>query len=378
VIGNFVGGMFGGKKQPKRTGGISNTTFIDGVLSQNNKNIFNRDMRSSAPINQAVSGASESFARTLSSLTKMFGGAGNVSSYAQYFGRPDGSSYQRLSGTVDGVDFMARAGKGKFGDKDLQEFISKITGEYLAKAIQSTGVPEAIKKLFAGVTDSAGVQALLGTSQSLNDAQKTLASRFGLTLDNSVDMAKQLGLTGEALAGYLNQLSEAAQGTRTNTEVMEDMRTKLTKIFGQELPSDVNKFDEYIKSVDKTTEGGLKRVAELLSIRSAFVEYDNALDQFNNTLIDSATALGLINSNLYTDRASLQTAQALAGQGIAGIYNSTDANMNGKIMTETLISLRQGIALLIEESKRTSENTLTTARTLLNVTDGVTLLTSTS
>lgn len=374
MIGKAVGGLFGGKKLPKRTGAISDLNFIDGVTTTKTRKTKKFNINKS--IASALGSSNQSFVDSIKALNSMFGINEDIQLSTRYMGRDGGSSYKFLRGNIGGRALDISTPKGKFGEKDLQDFINKITGEYLAKAIQSTGVPEAIKKLFAGLTDAKSVQTMIATSGQLNAAQKKLAERFGLTIDNSVTMAKQLGLTGESLAVYLSQLSEAALGTRNNNEVLEDMRKKLTNVFGKELPSDINKFDEYIKSVDKTTDAGLKRVSDLLSIRSAFIEYDAALDSFNNTLIDSATALGLIDSNLYADLSSFQTAKALAGQGITGVYNSTNANLNGKIMTETLVALRQGIAQLIEESKRTSDNTLTTARTLLNVTDGTTLLTS--
>jgi len=376
IIGSAVSGLFGGKKQPKRTGGISNTSLVDGVFSQNNKNIFNRDMKASAPINQAVDTASESFAKTLSNFSKMFGGAGDVSSYAQYFGRPDGSSYQRLSGTVDGVDFMARAGKGKFGDKDLQDFISKITGEYLAKAIQSTGVPEAIKKLFVGVTESSTVQSLINVSGQLNDSQKQLAERFGLTLNNSVDMATQLGLTGDSLATYLGQLGELGLGFKTESQVMQDAKDKLIKVLGSNLPDSIEEFDAKIKAIDKSTSEGLKEVSDLLGIRAGFIAYENALDSLNSKLVDSSVALGLIDSSNYQDRASFEAAQAFAGQGLRGIYNSSDVSANGTLVASELQKLREGIAELIKQAQATSSSTLQTARVLMQVTDGASLITT--
>jgi hypothetical protein len=221
---------------------------------------------------------------------------------------------------------------------------------------------------------------MISALNKLSLSSDQLDDRFGLTLDQSAAVSKATGLTGDALAQYISQLGDLAYGYNTSEAVLEKAKKRLEETYGGSLPKDIDAFDAKIKAIDKTTQGGIELTAKLLGMRSDFIAYNDAIKQFNSTLVDSATILGLIeqNSNLYSDAASFNTAKALAGQGVNAIYNSSDASQNGRIMIDELVKLRTSIAYLIEEAKKTNDNTLTTARTLLQVTDGVTLLTSTA
>ena len=377
VVGSFVGSLFGKKKIP-RYGSTVNSTYVDGVYEETSRGkLYDKNLG----VTDVLSERSKAFGDTYKSALDMFGvDAPDLAIYQDQYKRGKSKkSGGRFSVTVGGETIKTSyVGKKKTAEQVYEAMNEKIFGEVLAKSLASvtSGLSESIRKLFDGITSSKTVQSMLNATAKLNSAQEELADRFGLTIDNSADVGRVVGLSGDALAAYLGQLGDTAYSFRTQAEIIQDAKNNLIKSFGGDLPSTIDDFDAQIKAVDKTTNAGLKRVADLLDMRAGFIAYTAAIEALNNTLVDSATALGLIDSSNYTDRASYETAQAFAAQGIRATYNSTDANANGKLMVSELQKLREGIAELIKQAQATSTSTLETARILLSVSDGASLITS--
>jgi len=356
IIGKVVSGLFGSKKQPKRTGGVSSTGYIDGVLTQSNANIKKRDFRGDKNINNAIDSASESFTKTLSMFSKAFGGTGNVSSYAHYFGRPDGGSYKSLTANVDGNEFRIPAKNGKFGDKDLQDFIAKMTGEYLAKAIQSTAVGANIKALFSGLTTTDDVSAMLNATMALQDSQKELATKYGITVDEASRLAKATGMSGSALAEYVAKLAGVTAALRTPAQQILKIREELTAELGGILPDTLDQFDLRLKSLDKTTEAGTKEFNKLFASRDKVGAYSSGISGIRSGIEQAVFGLMSQDQQLQANREAL--AKSFADLGLAVPQTAQDLINLSKgldLTTEAGLNIAFAMPTLAEQFKAVSD-----------------------
>jgi len=356
IIGKVVSSLFGSKKQPKRTGGVSSTGYIDGVLTQSNKNINKRDFKGDKNINTAIDSASEAFAKTMSAFSKAFGGAGDVSSYGHYFGRSGGGSYKSFKGTIDGQAFDAKAKNAKFGDKDLQDFISKITGEYLAKAIQSTAVGANIKALFNGLTTSDDVGAMLNATMALQDSQKELAEKYGITVDEASRLAKATGLSGTALAEYVTKIAGVTSALRTPAQQILKIREELTAELGGILPDTLDQFDLRLKSLDKTTEAGTKEFNKLFSSRDKVGAYSSGISGIRSGIEQSVFGLMSQDQQLQANREAL--AKSFADLGLAVPQTAQDLINLSKgldLTTEAGLNIAFAMPTLAEQFKAVSD-----------------------
>lgn len=366
AIGNAVGGLFGGKDIPM-VGSQAKGTFTGGVFTGKSSKFGDKDLGAGSSLVEL----SKAFSERLGGLFKTMGIDDTIKTSARFRKRTNVRGY-----------FGAEFAGGRLGlqqiskNEDFSKYAEKVLGKRIVQAIEKSFLSTDIKGLFTGLTKSDTVKNMIDALNKLSLSSDQLDDRFGLTVDQSAAVAKATGLTGDALAAYISQLGELSYGYNTTEAVIKKAQARLEETFGGTLPDNIDAFDKRIKEVDKTTNEGVELTAKLLGMRGDFINYKNALEEFNATLVDSATALGLVDSSNFTDKASYEAARAFAAQGINGIYNSSNADLNGKIMINELQKLREAIAEVVKNTQATSASTLETARVLLNVTDGASLITT--
>jgi hypothetical protein len=157
--------------------------------------------------------------------------------------------------------------------------INSALGTVTVQAIQASKLPAQIKALFDGFTDKTQVSNLIDASVSLNGAQKQLADRFGITVDQSAQAAKATGLQGEALIAYVKKLASSASATKTIGETLfAAQQNMLNATKSGALPQSVKSFDLIIKSIDKTTSSGIGLFNSMFGIRDQFIAFTQAVD----------------------------------------------------------------------------------------------------
>jgi hypothetical protein len=156
--------------------------------------------------------------------------------------------------------------------------VDMVMGEGLVRAIQSSRLSADIKSLFDGFTDKTQVTALIQATMNLNGAQAELASRFGITVDQSAQAAKSTGLVGQALIDYVNKLTASAMAFATVGDQLIKFRTSLENVYGGGLPDTLKAYDAALKGIDKTTQEGIDTFVELFGMRDQFAQFRQAID----------------------------------------------------------------------------------------------------
>jgi tape measure domain-containing protein len=279
LIGSFVGSLFGGKDY-KRFG-----TTVSGVkvgqeeyAKTGEGKIYDRKI---AGIADPLNNLNEAFSNTLSTLFKSFDIESTIGTTSGMFQRGKSKKSGGIFGaSVDGVgigDMKVQIKKGTL-EQVYNALVDMVMGEGLVRAIQASKLSSSIKSLFDGFTDKTQVTALIQATMNLNGAQAELASRFGITVDQSAQAAKSTGLVGQALIDYVNKLTASAMAFATVGDQLIKFRTSLENVYGGGLPDTLKAYDAALKGIDKTTQEGIDTFVELFGIRDQFVQFRQAID----------------------------------------------------------------------------------------------------
>jgi tape measure domain-containing protein len=337
ALGSIVGGLFGGKKKPPQYGAQSFATYSGGDVTgyaKNNGRSLGGDALTS------MDALTKGFVETIGKFTKAFGVEAQATAMA-YF-RKRTTIRGNFGASVDGQGLWIEEAYGK---KDIaqgfEKFVNTVMGPMLVQAIQKSRLPGGIKTLFDGMTDRTQVMNMINATLGLNSAQKQLAERFGLTVDQSGRVSKATGLAGDDLIKFVNTLASAALSFKTAGEVLVEARDTLTESFsesggGSSLPGTLKAFDEILKGIDKTTQAGIQQFADLFAIREQFSQYTQAIDSLKGGVMGAL--FGIVSPG---------EQQAMMQADLAELFGSLNLQIPGSV--QELINLGKSIDYTTEE-----------------------------
>lgn len=285
-VGNLVGGMFGSKKQPPRASAGGHASIdADGALSSNIYKTPGRNTLDTG-IGGTLQSATGAFVQNLNSLLTSFGGQGVVSANATYGGRAKSSAFARFSANFDGesIDTGGIKYKKAFGEASLKEFIETILGPQLVAAIQkSKAIPEGVRALFNGMSDSTQVTNLINAVGSLNTASAGLSSQFGLTVDQAARVAAATGAVGDNLVTLVAGIGTLGQSYLTAGDLLQAAKSNLDKALdGAVMPATLKQYDAFLKGIDKTTAAGIDEFAKWFMVREQFAAFTTSLESLKD------------------------------------------------------------------------------------------------
>jgi tape measure domain-containing protein len=276
IIGSFAGSLFGKKKIPLSSS-QSSGTYTGGKFAPTSEGFFGKK---NLGIASNLSGLNETFSRSLGGLLNNFGLNDRVGSTSEINSRTNvrGSFGANFDG--GSVVYGTKFGKAKRTsiEQAFNQLTDQVLGPLLVEAIQKSKLPEGIRALFNGVSDKTQVANLINATVTLNASQAELASRFGITVDQSAKAAKSTGLVGQALIDYVNKLANTATSFQTLGDQLVKFRTGLEDVYGGSLPATLKAYDEAIKGVDKSTQAGIDSFVELFGIREQFAQFTASID----------------------------------------------------------------------------------------------------
>jgi tape measure domain-containing protein len=277
ALGSVVGSLFGGSKLPPRVTESRSGTFSSGQFTAfEGADVGKRKLGAAS----SLDGLNEVFSKQIGSLLSSFGISQSISTNSLLTKKKNVRA--RFNASIDGTQLGGfEESFGKKGDFNvaLQTMINSALGTVTVQAIQASKLPAQIKALFDGFTDKTQVSNLIDASVSLNGAQKQLADRFGITVDQSAQAAKATGLQGEALIAYVKKLASSASATKTIGETLfAAQQNMLNATKSGALPQSVKSFDLIIKSIDKTTSSGIGLFNSMFGIRDQFIAFTQAVD----------------------------------------------------------------------------------------------------
>jgi tape measure domain-containing protein len=276
IIGNFVGGLFGKKKIPLSSS-QSIGQYSNGKFAPTSEGFFGKK---NLGIASNLSGLNEAFSRSLGGLLNNFGLSDKVYTSSEINSRTNvrGSFVSDFEGGR--ISYGTKFGKAKRTsiEQAFNQLTDQVLGPLLVEAIQKSKLPDGIRALFNGVSDKAQVANLINATVMLNSAQEQLASRFGITVDQSAKAAKSTGLVGQALIDYVNKLASTAMSFQTIGDQLVKFRTSLEESYGGSLPATLKAYDEALKGIDKTTQEGIDSFVALFGIREQFAQFTASID----------------------------------------------------------------------------------------------------
>jgi tape measure domain-containing protein len=285
AIGGLVGSLFGGKDYKRFGTSVSGTQTTGGKYQQTGiGTIYDRRI---AGVDGSLNGLNESFGNALSTLFQAFDINSNIGTFS---GLTQRGKSQKTGGTfnasIDGREIGRLDISIKKGSLEqvYNALVDKVFGEGLVKAIQASRLSSDIKSLFNGFTKKEEVAGLIQAVINLNTAQDELASRFGITVDQSARAAKSTGLVGQALVDYVNKLAGSAMAFQTIGDQLVKFRTSLEEQYGGSLPATLKAYDEALKGIDKTTQAGIDSFVALFGIREQFAQFTASIDSIKGNV----------------------------------------------------------------------------------------------
>ena len=283
ALGSFFGGAFGGKSQPRRGGGAARVTTQNGQTTSQIGNLLGKNFNFNAQTGQNLESALTTFNTVISTLSRGFGGTGNVTSFAEYFGRGGGSSYKRFNAQLNGQSIGSMSTEGRYNDSDYQGFVNSIVQNFLVGAIQGLDIPAAIKQLLArGTVES--FEQLIPAVLSLNDSQEQLLKTYNLTITQAAQVALATGKSNEELAKFIVSLTSAGDTYKGIGAGLMAVNRALSGAFGMPLPESLKAFDTALKNIDKSTQAGIDQFLKMFELRADFATFQGAIDSLKGNV----------------------------------------------------------------------------------------------
>lgn len=272
-VGNLVGGLFG-KKSPPLTGDQVTGRFTNNAFTSSS-NVFGRR---SLGAGNTLADLSKAFSTQLGTLLTAFDPSASFNTNAIYRNRTN----QRAFFSVNSDTVYSNKNAG------MEDFIKGALGVGFVKALQQFNLPQAIKDLFAGITDAEVVQTMVGTVSALNKSNNALTDAFGLTAVQTAKVALESGLAGAELSTLLNAIVATANASRKTSLAMLQMKDDMTAALGSRgLFANLVEFDTALKNIDKSTDAGIKAFYDLFKLREQFASYQNAFDGVRSSVSDA-------------------------------------------------------------------------------------------
>jgi tape measure domain-containing protein len=362
---SVVKSLFGKKKVPRFSSQIT-STYADGVFSQANGKQFYKPLGDE----KQLGGLSEKFSRTLGGFLKGFGLNDGISTTADLLKKRK-ASYGVFSASFDGGSVSASTtGKAKNVQDTFARLVETVLGSTLVEAIQKTKVADGIKALFNGLTDKTQVVNMINASTTLQEAQKELADKYGLTVDLAGKVAVASGNAGDALAEFVKSLSSVAlSGRSLGTQLINnkdklfgDFNTVFGDVITEAVLSTVSRQVEIPATTtarNRTILGGSSGEFSLDSrspIASVIKQYQTVTEQVTTfvdrivsrglklprTIADYDTLLKNIDKTTVAGQAMFADVFALRDEFVAGI--NAENGLKG--------NLRGGLASIVSDAEK--------------------------
>lgn len=305
-IGGAVGGLFGGGGEKyKRVLQEQQSSLRNGIFTTSSV----KQVRTNDEVANAFAGVSEEISRIVSGLMGTFGLGTDVD--ARFKGRirrTSGDFATTLELAFDNVAVSLQKRFGVKGDfaKGFEKMVEYIYGEGFKKIIDASKLPAYVKELFAGITGQENVTRLVAGLDGLNRAAEGLNERFGITVEQTTQVARSLGLSGEALMQFIEEFGAVGASFNSVGKTILDIKDALQSSFGAELPATLKEFDAALKGIDKTTQAGIDAFAQLLTLRPQFEEFTVAVDALKSGVRTSIYSMVSDNEKLLMQRADMQ------------------------------------------------------------------------
>lgn len=284
AIGSAVGSLFGGESPPM-VGSQARGTFTGGTFTGTFGQYGKKDIGAGSALNDL----NKAFATSLGTLLGEFGLSDSVTAKSIFRQRTNVKGF--FGAQIDGAKFWEFLGKGI----SFENFTGKVLGEKLVKAIQLSKLPESIRDLFDGITDKTQVQTMIQATINLNNANDALIKSFDITAVQAASVAAVSGLTGDALAQFVQSLTDAGNATLSVGDSLIAYRDSLTESLGGTLFANLNAFDAALKSIDTSTEEGVKAFYDLFTLRDEFITFQNSMDSLKGGV--KSALLGIVSDS---------------------------------------------------------------------------------
>lgn len=335
VLGGAVGGLFGNSKGHRAGAGTygyySNGAFQNGAVNRGSATKFNSGYV------EGLQGLNQTFASTIGNFLDSLGAGDKITSFSSFKGGPKHSTVAGFWSSIgNGSAFTLPGSNGeiKFSESDKDawaKFVARVLGEGLAQAVQHSSLGSGIKSLFDGLTDQASVQKAMQSVLALNSAQKVLADRFGLTVEQAAQVSKATGKAGDDLVAFTGKLATAAGEFRTAGSALTEVRGALAKHLGARMLSgSVDDYDAFLKGIDKTTAQGRYQFSRFFEMRDQFAQYSGAISALKGGVKGATFGLLSPAEQQAQRRAELDT-----------IFNKLGADIPGSV--QELIDLGKSI-----------------------------------
>jgi hypothetical protein len=278
AVGGFLGGIvdsFIGSGVPKRNWAQVESNYKGGKFTPGAE--FAK--RDGGGVIKPLTDVNEAFSKQLGTFLTELGAGDDIFTRSSFSTRPSKKTKAVFEGSVNGQGFTS--GALSFGKKDTaawQRYVNLVFGDVMVAAIKASSLSNSIKSLFDGFGVKEEVMSLMNATIQLNNAQKELSGRFGITVDQSAQAAKATGLVGQALIDYVNKLTASAAAFTTVGDALVRARTNLEDAYGGSLPATLLAYDNALKGIDKTTQAGIETFVEMFALRDQFVQFTQAID----------------------------------------------------------------------------------------------------
>lgn len=347
-LGGAVGGLFGGSKKLPRYYTTQSSQYSGGVFTSNAPTTGADSKGLLAGAADPLKGLNAQFSALLGGLLSSAGLSDAIKTSSLLYKK--NNTIARFAASFEGGNVNYDMG-GKNPDAQLQfnNMVEAVLGTTLVEAIKKSKLSEGIKALFDGLVKKEEVNAMVNASIALQNSQKQLADRFGLTVSNAAMLAKETQLTGEALTTFITKLAGVAGGFKTVSQQIVDVRLVLENGLNGTLPETVDSFDSVLKSFDTTTEAGRGLFLQMFNLRDSFVAYKQAIDGVKSSvdgaifsLLSPSQQLTKLQSELVNVFASVnltvpKTTQELINLGSSIDYTTVEG-LNLASVFPTLVS----------------------------------------
>jgi hypothetical protein len=275
-LGSAVGGLFGGAK-----------TYRSQVESSYSNGQFTASKATGAGsrllkgADQPLTELSQAFATTLSGLFK----AANLDvdmELSTQIGKKK-RSWASFTATIGDEVFKTVVGANKGGlEKTLETLVGKTFSDVMIKAIKASDLQDGIKELFDGLTDKDQIAQMSAAAQSLMKEFGSMAGQVAQIAVEATDSTASLLEFINAIDDVKTNVGDVMFSLLTPVEQASKMLTELGTIFGSlnlTVPTSVADLQALAKSIDYTTESGLKLAAALPQLVAVYNAAQQAAEQ---------------------------------------------------------------------------------------------------
>ncbi len=335
VIGTVIGSLVGNNSKGHREGASVTGTFSDGEFTNGSVSKGSATYFSANYVNPLQS-LSKVFATELGTLLSGFNIDDSITTSAEYKAKQKGgkgNTKASFGASINGISIFDVFDYKQKDSESFTKYVDSVLGSTMIKAIQSSSLTEGIKALFSGLSDKTQVTNMINASLSLNNAQKQLAIRFGLTVDQAAKVSVATSLAGDSLIEYVNKLASSANAFNSAGDVILKAKANLANALGTDIPSSLNEFDLALKNIDKTTQAGIESFVEMFSLRDSFAAFTQTLDSLKGGV--KGALYGIVSDTEKQAMLNADLAKAFSDLGISVPASIQDLIALGKSIDYT-------------------------------------------